>query len=300
MQRHNFPKDARATIPLKSGGEILTPFCIATQGVPDVPTHGGLLRICAEVEIVLEDATEDDCVVIPEWIDLAFDFVTTLTVRGRESQIQLEDGNINRPTPPGSNRNLEVHELVLIRLAGNAARHLTSRVRLEGFRSLVLEFCTDYAAALMPLAHQPSSLRRLEVYSPSAAWHKDSRSEEYQTADDILLCDFIRSATSELHTLHIAGGMFGADRSLHNHLFFAIQAHLPSLRQLRVIASDEFDLAELREIGLCAPKLADLLIRATTDDFLVSAPSYHQSSSSHSQSNSHPHFHNQPTHSIPH
>jgi len=289
FRRHDFPKVSRATIPREGGGETLTPFCIAFEGVPNVPSKAPVRQIAAKVEIVLEEAAEADCAGIPDWADLVFVSVTTLTVRAPTSsecqprQLQIIDEGKNRASPNGSNRNLRVQELVLVRLTGSAASRLTSRVRLPGFHGLVLEWCVDYAQILMPLAHHPCGLRRLEVYSPLATWYEEAQAQDYKTAEDILLCDFIRSGIFELQRLHIVGGAFSVDRSLHNHLFFAIQTHLKSLRQLRVIASDHFDRQELREIGLCAPNLADLLIRAPADTLLVSHLPLHTFSS---------HFHN--------
>ena len=278
FQHHNFPADIQATIPLDGDGEMLVPFCTAFEGVPKVIPDALVPKIAAKVEIVLEEVVADDCVAVPEWVDLVFFSVTTLTIRGpiasgtngRPVRRGDEKGSRTSPGKVRSHRNLSVQELILVRLGGSAARHLTSRVRLEGLHSLVLEWCVNYAGALTPLAHQPSSLRRLEVYSPSAAWYKESQARESQIGAEISLCDFIRSGAFELQTLHIFGGMFCTDQSLHNHLFFAIQTHLKSLRQLRVIASDEFDRAELREMAVCAPRLADLLIRTTTENLLVS------------------------------
>ena len=277
FRRHNLPRDIRATIPHDGGGETLAPFCTAFEGAPVVPSDVRVRKIAAKVEIVLEEATEEDCAVIPEWVDSVFVSVTSLMVRAPTSleahprHVQLSDEIWNRANGSGPSRNLEVQELILVRLSGSAARHLTGRVRLEGFHGLVLEWCVDYAALLMPLAHQPCSLRRLEVYSPSVAWYKENETEDLQTAEDILLCDFIRSGKFELHTLHIVGGAFSMNSSLHNYLFVAIQTHLKSLRQLRVLASDQFHRDELREMGHCAPRLADLLIRAPADKFLVSS-----------------------------
>lgn len=298
FRRHNFPKDFRATIPREGGEKILTPFCTALEGAPNVPSDAPVWKIAAKVEINLEEAYEDDCAVISEWTNLAFVSITTLTVRGpisSEANTRRLRPSDKKGKPTSSiqlNRNLNVHELILVRLDGTAGQHITSQVRLEGLHSLVLEWCVEYAQILRPLAHQPNGLRRLEVYSPSAAWYKGNQSQDVQAAEDIRLCDFVRAGRFELQRLHIVGGAFGADRSLHNYLFFAIQTHLKSLRQLRLITSDHFDPEELREMGLHAPKLADLLIRAPVDDFLVSSRSLPPHTTNIPNSHSHSHSHN--------
>ena len=267
----------QATIESTTAADVLIPFYRAFEGVPTEPKGGGNRKMGARVEIVLEGADEDSCAAILEWAPMFFIRITTLTVHGpplpdtNARQDRLNDEEIQNIILPGSvARNLEVEELILSKVSANAAQRITSKIRPQGLRHLVLEWCVDYVHILNPLAHQAKRLRQFEVYAPSAAQYQTAKEKGLQTEDDIFLCDFIRSETFELQILNIFGGIFSGDQTMHNHLFYAVQTHLKSLRQLRVIASDEFDLSELREMGICAPNLFELRIRAATESLIVS------------------------------
>lgn len=276
FERHNLKN--KATVRSEAGEETIIPFYRGFEGFPTVHERAGNRKLGARVEIILEDADDNTCAAIPDWIPLLFVRVSTLTVRGpslsdaKARSSRLSDDERKKTTVDGSIvRNLTVEELTMSKISGNAARRITSKVNPRTLRNLVLEWCIDYGQILMPLAHHTTRLRRLEVYSPSASQYTDT-DRELQRADDIFLCDFLRSETFELQALHISGGMFSDSPTLHNHLFFAVQTHLKSLRQLRIITSDEFDLSELREMGTCAPHLFDLRIHATVETLMVSPP----------------------------
>ncbi|KAI9877782.1 MAG: hypothetical protein M1830_002848 [Pleopsidium flavum] len=265
----------KATVRLVSGEEIPIPFYRGFEGFPTAHERAGTRKIGARVEVFLEEANDNTCSAIPEWVPLLFVQVSILTVRGpslstpNARPARLSDEERKNTTVDASIvRNLVVEELVMSKISGTAARSLTSRANPRTLRDLVLEWCIDYVQILTPLA-KATRLRRLEVYSPSASQYTDN-DRALQTQHDIFLCDFLRSETFELRRLHVFGGMFSHNLTLHNHLFFAIQTHLKSLRQLRIITSDEFNLSELREMGICAPHLFDLRIRATAESLLAS------------------------------
>ncbi|KZF26084.1 hypothetical protein L228DRAFT_235197 [Xylona heveae TC161] len=210
----------------------------------------------------------------------AADDATPLPSRS-QSDLSLPPSQIQAPGT------ISVQRLSLVGL-GIAAKYIVSALIPQDLIDLKIDHCVVLRHILQPLTGKAANLGGFDVHLPDIHDYPDTERGP-QKQDQMAVCNFLRSGTCRLKALQICG-QFTSDNFLPGNigeidnnvgqgwswralnqkaqLFSAIQAHLPWLEQLSVIDGfnyefTQFTVEEMREIGLCAPRLIDFRFRAT-------------------------------------
>ncbi|KAI9812478.1 MAG: hypothetical protein M1827_004709 [Pycnora praestabilis] len=251
-------------------------------------------KLAGDQNIIMTEADPESVCQLSIIIGKYFDNVGNLTIEGIRGYGRLIENLASelpsRQLQPSSglnhdelrtSRNLSIRKLKLIRL-GTAADCIVPVLDPAILTDLSIEYCVDLEYILKPLVREAIHLGALKVLLAPADEFPASEIA-LQKQDQMFLYDFLRSNTSRLKYLDISGPFttceprlsadFSTRGAAHyigqgDYLFTAIQAHLISLEYLSVI--DNFDSEwiqftdqDLREIGICAPNLVELRIRAT-------------------------------------
>ncbi|KAI9882813.1 MAG: Plasma membrane low glucose sensor [Watsoniomyces obsoletus] len=230
--------------------------------------------------ITLECADEESTIKLLRLLDQRVTRVFMLRIKGyrrhdmavlpplgtRETTVKMKDFLINW------RRNIPVSYLYCeflsteLRLIGHA-------LHTPALTDLYLRNCTRMPDLLEHIVRDAPSLRAFGYYGilhtdDLEQLNRGDHKESFQQLErwDLLgVLDFARQVQAPLEVLDLQGAFSDANLvPYREHVFAAVQAHLPTLRQLFILDGDdtEFTRLDLVEMAACSTRLHDLRIRA--------------------------------------
>lgn len=228
-----------------------------------------------EMSIVLTNATTGGVLSLMALVDERVARVHRLEIQGPPSSQEILPDRSSQLSAPmrtealaNRNRKIRVQRLIMTFL-GTATLHVAQSLDLEKLQDLEMERCVNLYALMNFLARQTPALKSFRYIGLLSNRDIKDEDEPYERRDTQAVLDFVRSLPSRLQFLELVGDFRDRGRlALTDHLFAAVQAQLPFVRQLHVLDGElgEFSRKQFSEISRVGRNIEDLRFRATSRD----------------------------------